>query len=73
MPLTQGVNLFFAALPIAVVGLFSARYQGNVAVSAMQILAKRPEENIKGIILSAMVETYAILAFVISFVLLSRA
>lgn len=50
-------------------GYFSALHQGNVVVSAMQILAKRPEENTKGIILAAMVETYAILAFVVSFIL----
>ncbi|EGV06970.1 V-type sodium ATPase, K subunit [Streptococcus constellatus subsp. pharyngis SK1060 = CCUG 46377] len=32
----------------------------------MQILAKRPEDVMKGVILAAMVETYAILAFVVS-------
>ncbi|MGX7100329.1 ATP synthase subunit K [Globicatella sp. HMSC072A10] len=65
----QGLGYLFAALPIGIVGYFSAAHQGNVVVSAMQILAKRPEENTKGIILSAMVETYAILAFVVSFIL----
>src|SRR5574344_1270263 len=65
----QGVGYLFAALPIGIVGYFSALHQGNVVVSAMQILAKRPEENTKGIILAAMVETYAILAFVVSFIL----
>lgn len=65
----QGLGYFFAALPVGIVGYFSAKHQGKVVVSAMQILAKRPEENTKGIILAAMVETYAILAFVVSFVL----
>ena len=49
---------------------FSA--QGNVATAGMQILAKRPEDMMKGVILAAMVETYAILAFVVSFLLTLR-
>lgn len=69
MPVQRGLGYLFAALPVGIVGYYSAKHQGNVVVSAMQILAKRPEENTKGIILAAMVETYAILAFVVSFVL----
>lgn len=69
MPIQRGLGYLFAALPVGIVGYYSAKHQGNVVVSAMQILAKRPEENTKGIILAAMVETYAILAFVVSFVL----
>lgn len=72
MDLYTGFALLIAALPIGFVGYFSAKHQGNVAVIGMQILAKKPEEFMKGVILSAMVETYAILAFVISFVLQSR-
>ncbi|MDS8284823.1 V-type ATP synthase subunit K, partial [Streptococcus pneumoniae] len=40
--------------------------------AGMQILAKRPKEFMKGAILAAMVETYAILAFVVSFILTLR-
>lgn len=72
LPLHQGVAYFFVALPIAIVGYFSAKHQGNVAVVGMQILAKKPQDFMKGVILSAMVETYAILAFVFSFLLLQR-
>ncbi|BAM22732.1 V-type ATP synthase subunit K [Streptococcus intermedius] len=66
MALQTGLALFFAALPIGIVGYYSAKYQGNVATAGMQILAKRPEDVMKGVILAAMVETYAILAFVVS-------
>ena len=69
MPLETGVAYFFTALPVAIVGYFSAKHQGNVATAGMQILAKRPEDMMKGVILAAMVETYAILAFVVSFLL----
>ena len=54
------------------VAYFSAKHQGNVATAGMQILAKRPEDMMKGVILAAMVETYAILAFVVSFLLTLR-
>ncbi|MBF0805252.1 MULTISPECIES: V-type ATP synthase subunit K [unclassified Streptococcus] len=69
MAVETGIGYLFASLPIALVGYFSAKHQGNVAVGAMQILAKRPKEFMKGAILAAMVETYAILAFVVSFIL----
>ena len=73
MSLAQGMYLLGACLPIALAGLFSGIAQGRVAASGIQILAKRPEHNTKGIILSAMVETYALLGFVISFMLVSMA
>jgi len=71
MALQHGVTLFLASLPVAIVGFFSAKHQGRVATAGMQILAKRPEENTKGIILAVMVETYAILAFVISLMMVN--
>ena len=73
MTLSQGLYIFGACLPIALAGYFSAIAQGRVAAAGIQILAKRPEHNTKGIILSSMVETYALLGFVISFMLVSMA
>ena len=70
--LSQGLYLFAAALPIAITGLLSAIAQGKVAASGIQILAKNPDHNTKGIILSAMVETYALLGFVISVLLVNN-
>lgn len=62
-----GLGILFACLPIAIGGLMSAVHQGNVAVSAIGLVAKRPEESTKGMLMTAMVETYALLAFLISF------
>jgi len=42
-------------------GLSSGIFQGKVSVAGMGILAKKPEEVGKAMILSAMVETYAVL------------
>lgn len=69
MALTDGIFLLMAALPVAFTGLTSAMAQGRVSTAAIQILAKREDQNTKGIIYSVMVETYAILGFVISFLL----
>lgn len=69
--LFQGLYIFAACLPIAIVGLFSAIYQGRCAASAVNILAKRPAEVVKGVVISAMVETYALFALLISFLLVN--
>ncbi|MDD4474412.1 MAG: V-type ATP synthase subunit K [Eubacteriales bacterium] len=61
-----GLRLLGASLPIAITGYFSAILQGRVATAGIQILAKKPEAATKGILYAAMVETYAILGFVIS-------
>ena len=65
--LMQGLFLLGASLPVAIAGLHSGIAQGKVAAAGMQILAKNPEHSTKGIILAAMVETYALLGFVLSF------
>lgn len=70
LTLEAGLALLGAALPVALTGLLSAIYQGRVAAAGIQILAKKPEHATKGIIYAAMVETYAILGFVISFLLI---
>lgn len=72
MSFEQGLYLLGAGLPIAFAGLWSGIAQGKVAAAGIQILAKNPEHNTKGIILAAMVETYALLGFVISFMLVNK-
>ncbi len=61
-----GAMYLLASLPIAIVGLFSALYQGRVAAAGVSIVAKKPQEMSKAITFSAMVETYAVLALLIS-------
>lgn len=73
MDFYQGLYFLCASLPIAFAGLWSGIAQGKVAAAGIQILAKNPEHNTKGIILAAMVETYALLGFVISFMLVNKA
>lgn len=70
--LQSGLAVLMACLPIAVVGLLSAVSQAKVAIGGMNILAKNGSQYVKGIIFSIMVETYAILAFVVSIMLLGK-
>ena len=63
-PLTieQGLAMFGACIPIALGGLLSAIYQGRVAASSINVVAKKPDDWSKGIILCGIVEFYAILS-----------
>ncbi|MBE6688555.1 MAG: V-type ATP synthase subunit K [Ruminococcaceae bacterium] len=70
LTVVQGGYYLFACLPIAFVGYFSAIKQGKVAVAGVHILAKRPDEFLKGVISSALVETYAIFALLVSLLLI---
>ena len=70
MPVTTGMLYAAACLPIAIGGTFSAIYQGRVAVSSIQLLAKQPDSMGKGVMLCVIVEFYAILCFIASFLML---
>jgi V/A-type H+-transporting ATPase subunit K len=64
---TAGGLMYFAAcMPIAIVGYFSAIAQGRAAVSGVGLVAKNPEQSGKALTMAAMVETYAILAVLVS-------
>jgi V/A-type H+-transporting ATPase subunit K len=62
----KGLLYLAACLPMAIVGYLSAIRQARASVASMGILAKRPEQFGKSMIFPAMVETYAILALLIS-------
>lgn len=66
-----GLQIFGACLPIAIAGLSSGIYQGKVSAAGIFLTAKRPEESGKGLILSAMVETYAVLGLLATILLLN--
>lgn len=67
----QGLMLLFAGMPVGFVGLISAIYQGKAAAAGCNIIAKRPEELAKGMVFAAMVETYAVLSLLASFLMLN--
>lgn len=61
-----GLLILAACLPIGIVGLISGMHQGKTSASAIGIVAKKPEQFGKAMLFPAMVETYAILALLIS-------
>lgn len=67
----QGIQIIVGCLPIAVVGWLSALYQGKVASSAMIMTGEHPELSGRGITMTVMVETYAVLALLVSFLVLN--
>ncbi len=66
----QGWALLFAALPCGLVGLTSGILQGKAAAASIHMMARQTDSLAKGITLTAVVETYAILALLVSFLLI---
>lgn len=62
----KGLLYLAACLPMAFVGLWSAVKQARASVAGIQLVSKRPDQMGKSMIFPAMVETYAILALLIS-------
>ena len=69
LTVAQGSYFIMAALPIAIVGYYSAIKQARVAISGLSLIAKRPDEVGKAITSAALVETYAIFAVLVSLLL----
>ena len=59
----KGLSYFMACLPIAIAGWKSAIAQGKAAAAGIQVLAKKPDDVMKGVTFAIMVETYALLGF----------
>ena len=66
LSMEKGMIMFLACLPCIFVLLPSAVKQAEVAAAGVQLLLKRPEEQSKALVMTAMVETYAIFALLIS-------
>ena len=70
MSFIDGCRYFAACLPIAIGGGISAVAQGKVAAASINILAKKPDDWAKGMILCITVEFYAILSLLASMLML---
>ena len=69
LTIAQGFQYLAACLPMALGGLFSAIAQGRVAAASINILAKKPDDWSKGMVLCITVEFYAILSLVATIML----
>lgn len=70
MSLATGLRYFAACLPIAIGGGISAVAQGRVAAGSINLLAKKPDDWSKGMVLCITVEFYAILSLLASLLML---
>ena len=70
LTVAQGMQYFVACMPMAIGGLLSAIAQGRVAAGSINILAKKPDDWSKGLILCGIVEFYAILSLLASMLML---
>ena len=70
LTVAQGLTVFACCLPIALGGWLSAIFQGRVAASSVNIVAKHPDHFIKGVIFCGIVEFYAILSLLASMLML---
>ena len=73
LTVTEGATIFAACLPIALGGWLSAIFQGRVAAASVNVVAKKPDDWAKGIILCGIVGFYAILSLLASVLLLMNA
>ena len=70
LTIAQGFQYLAACLPMALGGLFSAIAQGRVAAASINILAKKPDDWSKGMVLCITVEFYAILSLLASMLMI---
>ena len=70
LDLLEGAKFFAACVPMALGGWLSAIAQGRVAAASINILAKKPDDWSKGLILCGIVEFYAILSLLASMLML---
>ena len=72
MTMAEGFRYFAACLPIGIGGGISAVAQGRVAAGSINLLAKKPNDWSKGMVLCITVEFYAILSLLVSLLMLIR-
>lgn len=73
LSVADGMAVLFACVPIMLGGLLSAIAQGRVAAASINIVAKKPDDYMKGVIMCGIVEFYAILSLLASILLVMNA
>lgn len=66
LDVVSALGCLIGGLIMGFAGYFTAIHQSTIATAGIQILAKKPEHSTKGVLYSAMVETFAIFAFVVA-------
>ncbi|MDD3126780.1 MAG: V-type ATP synthase subunit K [Candidatus Izemoplasmatales bacterium] len=66
-----GLSYFAACLPGIIVLPISAYFQAKMSVSSINMVAKQPDSSGKGITMTVLVETYAVLALLASILMVT--
>jgi len=66
LSMTQGLEVLFMNLPIAIAGLFSAIHQGKVCAAGVNLVSKQDTEMGKALVMGVLVEFYAVLGLLVS-------
>lgn len=69
--MTEGLKFFGACMPVAIGGLIFGIIQGRICAGGLSLVAKKPNDLSRSIILAIMMEFYAILALLASFLMLN--
>ncbi len=69
LSLHSGLAFLAAGLPVGIIGIVSGISQGRAAAAGIMLVSKKEGKLGQAIIYAVMVETYAILAFIISFLM----
>jgi V/A-type H+/Na+-transporting ATPase subunit K len=67
---SHGIQIFCVCVMVSLVEAISAVWQGKVSVASIHIVARKPEEAGKALVLPIFVEIYAILGLAAGFLLL---
>jgi len=67
---SQGALVLVACLPIAIVGYLAAIVQARIVAGVVGVIAKRPEDLGKGILIAVMVEFFTIIGLLVSIMLI---
>ncbi|HHT55468.1 MAG TPA: V-type ATP synthase subunit K [Acholeplasma sp.] len=66
----EGMKYLMASLPIGIVGLLAAVYQAKSAATSIYMTAKKEDLSARGIVMVSLIETYPILALLVSVLIL---
>ncbi|MGI6653156.1 MAG: V-type ATP synthase subunit K [Christensenellales bacterium] len=69
--LEQGIKFIISSLPVGVIGWVSAVLQARVAAAGMLLTGQRPDMSGRAIMMTVMVETYAVFALLVSFLIVN--
>lgn len=70
--LEMGLALFFASLPVGILGLFSGNGQGQVLQAGLRIVAKNPADVGKSVILGVLMESMAVFGLLLTILIVNN-